>query len=114
MFSIAEAGGFVWATGNGVLYQVTPDGTLAGTFHYPLAGNVASDGTHLWLLMVTVSTSEDIYLPDQRPARVFEVDTQTGALIGEGVALSHNVPANIEQQTARHGCRSTTTASCRG
>lgn len=96
VFSIAEADGFIWAVGTGALYQVAFDGTLVRTLDYPRAGKVTSDGTNLWLLMNTGSTSDKVYLPDPSvPTRVVEVDTHTGALIGQGVALLHNVPANI-------------------
>lgn len=94
--SMAEAGGYVWAVGSGVLYQVSLDGTLVGTFDVPRAGKVASDGAHLWLLLNTGSTSNTIYLPDPSiPTRVVEVDTRTGAFVGAGVALPHDVPANL-------------------
>ncbi len=96
VFSLAEAGGHVWAVGTDVLYEVAVDGTLVATFPIPLAGKVASDGQHLWLLTNTGSTSDKVYLPDPNvPARIVEVDTTTGALIGDGVALPHDVPANL-------------------
>jgi hypothetical protein len=101
VFSLAEADGFVWAVGAEVLYQVDAAGTLLETFSIPLAGKVASDGERLWMLLVTGSTSATIYLPDPNvPARIVEVDTTSGALLDEGTALPHDVPANI---TARDG-----------
>jgi DNA-binding beta-propeller fold protein YncE len=96
VFSLAEADGFVWAVGTEEFYKVDAGGTLVATFRIPLAGKVASDADRLWLLLNTGSTSETIYLPDPNvPARVVEVDTVSGALLGEGTALPHDVPANI-------------------
>jgi hypothetical protein len=96
VFSLAEADGFVWAVGTETLYKVDADGALHATFPISLAGKVASDGDGLWMLLVTGSTSTTIYLPDPNvPARIVEVDTASGALLGEGTALPHDVPANI-------------------
>ncbi len=96
VFSIAEAGGSIWAVGTDVLYKVDADGTLVDSFPIALAGKVASDGDRLWLLMNTGSTSGSIYLPDPDvPARVVEVDPESGALLGDGTPLPHDVPANI-------------------
>jgi hypothetical protein len=96
MFSLAEAGGFVWAVGTETLYKVDAGGTVLETIPIPLAGKVASDDDRLWILLVTGSTSATIYLPDPNvPARIVEVDTASGALLGEGTALPHDVPANI-------------------
>jgi DNA-binding beta-propeller fold protein YncE len=96
VFSLAEADGFIWAVGTEALYKIDADGTLVDTFPIPLAGKVASDGERLWMLLVTGSTSATIYLPDPNvPARIVEVDTGSGALLGEGTALPHEVPANI-------------------
>lgn len=102
MFSVAEADGHIWAAGNEVLYEIDADGSLVGSFRIPLAGKVASDGEHLWLLLNTGSTSDKIYLPDPNaPARVVQVDTTTGALLGDGIALPHDVPANIAVEDGR-------------
>lgn len=96
VFSLAEADGHIWAVGTEVLYEVAADGTLVNSFRISRAGAVASDGEHLWLLRSTGSTSDWIYLPDPNvPARVVQVDTTTGALVGDGIALTHFVPASI-------------------
>jgi hypothetical protein len=96
VYSIAAAGGSIWAIGNETLYRISPDGTLLDTMPYPRAGLLAADGDRLWLLLATGSTSEEVYLPDPAvPARVVELDPGTGRAFDEGVPLGHATPASM-------------------
>ena len=62
----------------------------------PHATALAADGTDLWVLSATGSTSPTTYLPDpNQPATVTLIDAVTGTVLGGPLALPDSTPASI-------------------
>jgi hypothetical protein len=95
--SIAGVGSRLWVASNGQVDCVDAiDLTSCGGVHIPRAVSLASDGSRLWVLSFTGSTSSSLYEPDpDQPATVSLLDGVSGEIVGGPLALPSYTPATI-------------------
>ena len=83
--SLAVAGGYLWVQGDELSQIDLSSGEIVATREVPGLEAVASDGTDLWLLAETSSSS----------ISAIQLDPMTGQPVGDGVELGYSTPARL-------------------
>jgi len=95
--ALVAVGSNVWvASGDSVTCIDALSLDPCGRVEVPRASSLASEGRNLWVLSLTGSTSEEIYLPDpDDPATVTLINGETGEVLSRSLPLPDTSPASI-------------------